>query len=181
MPQSSSALSHFLVNTGDLYTIDAKKLIYQSSNAENHLYENLNDMLSASEAMVMDGSTMVISTNEAFLATTFSRKGADDHVEKDWWYTLGDSSSAMTSTVRRTGVEYSMEIKYFIDDFYDWKEDSPLKGGPILTDGEMYRLHEVGLAKQFPVEGCYEVNVTWKKGERFLTNSQEPTLKEARR
>ncbi|NMA91138.1 MAG: VWA domain-containing protein, partial [Amphibacillus sp.] len=55
MRQSASALSHFLKNTGDLYTIDAKKLINQSSNAEDHLYKNLNDMLSASEAMVMDG------------------------------------------------------------------------------------------------------------------------------
>ena len=124
---------------------------------------------------------MVITTNKAFVATTLSEKGTDDHMEKDWWYTLGNSSSAMTGTVRRIGEEYSMEIKYFIDDFYDWEKDSPLKGGPIITDGEMYRLHEVGLAKQFPVEGCYEVNVTWKKGERFLTNSQEPTLKEEQR
>ena len=145
-----------------------------------HLYDNLNLMLAASEDMVMDGKSMVITTNTPFIATTLSNTGSDKRQEKDWWYTIGNSSSAMTGTVTRTGKEYSMEINYFIDDFYDWEKDSPLKGGPLITDGEMYRLHEVGLAKQFPVEGCYKIKVTWSKGQRFITSTVEPSLEEVR-
>jgi hypothetical protein len=137
-------------------------------------------MLTASEAMVMDGKTIVITTNTPFVATSLSNTGADDNKEKDWWFTIGNSSSAMTATVTRNGEQYVMEINYYIDDFYDWEKGSPLKGGPLLTDGEMYRLHEVGLAKQFPVEGCYKVKVTWTRGQRFDSNTTEPTLEEAR-
>lgn len=180
MPQASSALSHFIGNTGNLYTINAKKLMNQSPNAKNHLYDNLNHMLTASEAMVMDGKTIVITTNTPFVATSLSNTGADDNKEKDWWFTIGNSSSAMTATVTRNGEQYVMVINYYIDDFYDWEKGSPLKGGPLLTDGEMYRLHEVGLAKQFPVEGCYKVKVTWTRGQRFDSNTTEPTLEEAR-
>jgi len=40
-------------------------------------------------------------------------------------------------------------MEWLINDFYDWEKDSKAKGGPLVTDGEMYRLHEVGLARQF--------------------------------
>lgn len=181
MPQAASALSHFVGNKGKLYTINARKLMSQSPNAKNHLHENLNLMLKAGEDMVVDGNTMVIATNKPFVATTLSTFGSSDQKEKDWWFTIGNASSAMTATVTRTGENYEMEIFYYIDDFYDWEKGSPLKGGPLLTDGEMYRLHEVGLAKQFPVEGCYKATVRWTRGQRFDSGTTQPTLEEARR
>jgi hypothetical protein len=125
--------------------------------------------------------TMVIATNKPFVATTLLTFGSSDQKEKDWWFTIGNASSAMTATVTRTGENYEMEILYYIDDFYDWEKGSPLKGGPLLTDGEMYRLHEVGLAKQFPVEGCYKATVKWTRGQRFDSGTTQPTLEEARR
>lgn len=181
MPQASAALLYFLLNIGKTYTINAKKLINDSPNAKNHFYDNINQMLAASEDMVMDGKTMVITTNTPFVATTLSNVGSDKWKEMDWWYTIGNSSAAMTGTVTCSGEEYTMELNYFIDDFYDWEKGSPLKGGPLVTDGEMYRLHEVGLAKQFPVEGSYKVKVTWTKGQRFNTSTNKPKVEEVRR
>ena len=138
---------------------------------------NLNHLLTASELMVMDGRSMTITTNTPFVATTLSNTGSQLNAERDWWYTIGNSSAAMTCTVARSGNNYSMRLNYFIDDFYNWEKDSTLKGGPLITDGEMYRLHEVGLAKQFRVGGRYTIEVEWSAGQRFESGTATPTVK----
>jgi hypothetical protein len=148
----SSSLYHFLDSTGTLWEINAKNLIHQSPNAKNHFENNLNQLMLASEMMVMDGETMIIASKDitlnefnkvmypfydvsdanpdkAFYATTLSESGVvfnpstKMYSELDWFLTLGTSHAAMTCTVVRYGDQYFMSVKYYIDDFYDWDPD----------------------------------------------------------
>ena len=176
MTQSASALNHFVGNTGSLYTIDAKELVKQSPNAREHLNNNLNLMIAAAEKMVMEANSLVITTNALFRATTLSSIEAANTAESDWKQTLGTSNAAMTGIATRSGDQYSMRVNYFIDDFYDWEKGSTASGG-LVTAGDMYRLHEVGLAKQYRINGRYQIEITWNRGQRFNSGVQ-PTRKE---
>lgn len=59
-----------------------------------------------------------------------------------------------------------MTVIYHMRDFYDWEEDSELKGG-FVTDGEMDELHRYGLAKEYELLGECKIDVTWEEGERY--------------
>lgn len=202
--QFSSSLYHFLDNTGTLWEINAKDLMNQSPHAKKRLETNLNQLISASEMMVMDGETMIITTKditlnefndviyEPFYATTFSERGVvfnpsiHTHSEFDWFLTLGTSHAAMTCTVVKYGDHYFMSVKYYIDDFYDWKPtynggafSAPSIFGPVgVTHSDLYHLHVVGYAQQYRVSGCYEALITWSTGQRFGLGATQPALME---
>ena len=104
----------------------------------------------------MDGQSMVIATKDpkdfpqgskGFIATDLSDGS-------DWYYTLKDSTAAMTCSVQRSGEHYTMHVKYYIDDYYDFDKDSNITLPYVnITAGDLYHLQIVGLANFFRVTG----------------------------
>ena len=183
-PNAKKAYSHFLANTGEPYEIDTQSLM-KTDNAKNFLYENLNQLIVAAEYMVADGKSMIITTKDVvamgkeyvkFQATNYSDIGGSLlSGEMDWHCTLGNSRAAMTADVTRTGTQYTMTLNYYINDFYDWDEGSNAFGG-LVNDGANYRLHQVGLAKQFRVYGIYPIKVTWSYHKLFDKDGKGPVI-----
>lgn len=77
----------------------------------------------------------------------------------------------MACELKKQNEKYTITLIYYIQDMYDWEEGSNDWGG-VVTDGEMFKLHQLGLAKQFPSVGTYKVTIEWEKGQRF-SNSDD--------
>jgi hypothetical protein len=171
-PNSAKALRHFLENTGTLYSISLSDMLSEFPEAEERMLKNFDLLLEACEHMVMDGETITLATNSAFhkhkdIYATRSLNGRFLSSTFDWNYTLGNSRAAIVGTVTRSEDSYFLMVNYFLDDFYHWKEGSDAKGG-LVTDGEMFILHNRGFAKQFRVEGSFKGQfISWNEGQRF--------------
>lgn len=60
----------------------------------------------------------------------------------------------MVGKCTRDGDKYKLELRYYVQDFYDWDKDSDFSAG-LMTDAEMYKLHKAGMAKAFENRGVY--------------------------
>ena len=62
------------------------------------------------------------------------------------------------------GEEYTMNLKYYMFDYYDWnKNDTMLIG--FVSASDMYKLCRCGSAQFYENWGLYETTITWKDNE----------------
>ena len=65
-----------------------------------------------------------------------------------------------------------MNWHFYLHDLYDWDLQSEGRGG-LVTDRQMAMLHRNGFAREYPVSGRYDIEVSWQKGERLKSNFYE--------
>jgi len=155
MPDGASGLARYLLNIGGTRTFNIENFLANSSNAQTNFRDNLYALFEASEGMVMDGETLVISTTSVqrewenqFKAT--SQPTFTDYLSPgmyNYFFLLHNSSASMVSSVTRNGDEYTMKFKYYVDDFYHFKNTANRLF--FVTDAQLWRLHQVGLAHEF--------------------------------
>ena len=161
-------IEHFLNNTGDDYNYDATDLI-NKTRASKCYNTNINKMLELCEDTVTDNlnfATLPSTTIKQFQAADFSTFGASNLHDVDWWFSIGDCGGAMSLNCTKENDKYTAKVKYYFLDYYDWEKGSDDFGG-FVTDGEMYELHEAGIAKAYKSIGLYSTTIEWKKGQRF--------------
>ncbi len=143
--------------------------IEDTNNAKAHFRKNMNNMLQAAELMVLDNETAYVSTVNSVNGVIVTSSLSDVQEDPNWWFSVGNASGDMVGRIKRTGNKYTMELKYYVHDFYNWEKDGDKPGG-FVTDGEMYILHTVGWAKQYEIEALVTTTISWSKGERLDEN-----------
>lgn len=179
---ASKFMSNYLDNSGLLYTFSADRVL-ATPNGERHFCDNINELLETCEMAISNQASLCIATKDGagLKATTYSNTGVseDDKEGKDWWYSIGNSTAAITAKCTNDNGIYTLELYYYIQDFYDWEKNSEARGG-LVNDGEMYELHEAGYAREYEVLGSYNTTIVWSKGERF-SSKEDVELSSSRR
>jgi len=88
------------------------------------------------------------------------------HLDINWFSGYGECNAYLVGNIKRTSEEwYEGLTKYMVFDMYNWLEGSEatLAPGIIPTDGELHKLHEAGLAREFYQSGVYEDTLSWYK------------------
>ncbi|MBP5361529.1 MAG: hypothetical protein J6Y71_00640 [Ruminococcus sp.] len=93
-------------------------------------------------------------------------------IRQDWHLSIGDASAAIFVKCKRTGNSYEAVIKYYILDYYDW-ETNATKGAALVSDGDMYKLHVAGDAREFRTIGLYETTLKWNQGQKLRLKSDK--------
>jgi hypothetical protein len=64
--------------------------------------------------------------------------------------------------------EKSLFFVFHFDDMYNWDVGKGVEiGGAFVKDVQLGRLHQVGLAREFPMSGACFKKVRWCPGQRF--------------
>ncbi|GAA1016651.1 hypothetical protein STXM2123_759 [Streptomyces sp. F-3] len=86
-----------------------------------------------------------------------------ENLDPNWFYAVGGANSNVTGVVTavpdangnpKIGIDYQVNVW----DRYNWDEGKGVKVGPLdIPDGQMAKLHRVGLAQEFDMSGSSSV------------------------
>lgn len=176
MPNAASFMHHFLGNSGDDYIYDAEPVIKGTNCGKKYYIQNINEVINLCESTVVDELWFISKPSVQFQGTDFSTTGCVDETDTalDWWFSIGDSDASMSIHCEKRGDTYFATVTYYLLDYYDWQKESPLQGG-LVSDGEMYDLHVVGMAREFKSVGKYTREISWKKGDKIDETALDST------
>ncbi len=169
---AAKALEHFLGNTGKKLNFNNDKGLLNTYRGKENFAKNTNSLIAVIEETVKNGKNLTFASNVELTGTDFSTH-LDDLADLGWWYAVGSTRATMVGTAKNNNGIYEMTLKYNILDFYDWKKEGTIMNGGfggLVSDAEMYKLHALGVAKQYRIEMNYTIKISWKKGDRYYLN-----------
>jgi len=151
-------MRHYLDNTGAVQTVDPAMIqrdLPGVARAMDGTFQT--NIVQAAANEVRDqyqGQPMQFQITEPWKVASATKPQS-----QDWFFALGSFSYAHTADVRVTPnadgsahVEIRSQLNIF--DRYNWDAGKSVTIGPItVTDEQMGRLHDVGLAREFEVRG----------------------------
>lgn len=169
MPDAEDMLSHFLGNTGTIYTVSLKDLLLENDHAGSSLDEHINNAIAAAEYYLTAQTGTVVFTTTAE-ETGCKTKENGESAFNNWYLAIGEYRVWYSCTVTKSGNNFTMNMTYHLRDFYDWDPNNHTAIGSI-SQAEMYTLHCAGMAKHYKVVGSAEVTITWQAGETVGTGA----------
>lgn len=174
MPHAGTFLAYYNSNIGVPYIYDGKEIIARTFAGRKNFNSMMNKVVDAAESTLKDGGHMCISTvtdrsgltedeRNLFEVDCYTYKNP---YEFDWCYSVGKCTSGLVADITRNGDSYTIKLKYYIIDLYDWDRGD---------ESALHYLHKCGLSKAYYSLGTYEKEFTWKKQKRFknVVNSLE--------
>lgn len=202
LDNAADMLYYYLTNSTSELILpedDVKDVISCHDNNMLHLKYNINQLMSAAEQTTYNNTNTICTTSDSAMRVVCM---VDREVEcelrgvevngvthpdtmmelntgkqADWNLALGSCYGGMVAEVTSNGNNYSMRYKYYILDVYEWAAHAP--DSETLSQ-IMHRLHEIGLAHQYLITGCYEGTIEWTKGDttasEYVMNQIESDL-----
>lgn len=179
-------LSLYLNGKGEPFTFPSEEMYNiiwsHNANIEHYVY-NINKIKEAAEDIITNNdysNPIILSTkpDSIFKLACYKGHNCDTHnptnndssgyyydtaFALDIGYSLGESLCGMTGEAYLEDNIYHLKVKYYLIDTYEfavhWEDD--------ITDleRELHYLHECGWSKEFLMNGVYEEEFTWEKGE----------------
>lgn len=163
---ASKHLKHYLGNSGTEYTIDARGLFTEDSQAKRLFYSELNRAM-----RFVEGKAQGRNRGFHLVSKTWDKGFTERNT--NWYYATyqfrayGDGPAEILPNCR-----YRLRFAYHFDDPYDWHARMKVTiMGITITDDLMRHLHLTGLAREFHMVGRYTKTVTWEKGQYFDVNT----------
>jgi hypothetical protein len=160
MPDAAHNLQRFLDNTGGVQSIEFKRMIEESPSTYESMVKDVNEAIEAAENLSIDQQTMHMVTVKEIV------RDASDIRNFNWWFAIGGYRTWTKASVYRNGDAYTMFMQYNMRDLYDWNDKEWQLGG-FTFDPELFKLHEYGMAQHYLNVGYVDIEVTWKRGQRY--------------
>lgn len=141
-------------------TVDVSAMLREIGGFRDQVQRSMEELRAAIETALANGPAPRRKRGRRNVA------GASTLTSNDWFYALGRFSyqvDAEIAPLHGHGSPREVAVRYVlhITDFYDWDQDAvtlpiphPETGKAItIPDGSMRRLHRVGLAREYPIEG----------------------------
>ncbi len=154
-PRAQTFLLDYLRNKQNRFFYDATS-IFMVDGAVNNLGHNLYPLMNSAVKYIRAGETMFITikpsvpTNGVSVPWNYT----------DWFAAVHEADCNAVAEISYDGSTYSMNLKYYVFDYYDWSEEQD-GGIGIISDQEMYSLCRAGISRFYENWGIYETSVTW--------------------
>ncbi|MCS3779145.1 hypothetical protein [Tsukamurella ocularis] len=152
LPQGSRGLQQYVGGTGRPLSISPEDLMADSAQYNKHVSDTVQHIISD---MLARGTT----GTQAFVSSWDGTSTATDST--DWHFLLGKFSTSISGLVNlKPDGSYTVSYVVHVYDYYDWKPGAPMPEiaqDVGLSAEDMFRLHMVGLAKNFETVGTSAV------------------------
>lgn len=165
-------LMKYITNYEERNFYSCEEVLARSSDARTTMATDVRALMLAAEGYLDQNETVI-------LAQTPENENNGIHIEvglidkeydlylfnsvTDFW-AIHDAKTRIVGAVSYDGKEYTMKVKYYIFDYYDWNEAQDVKFG-LVSDSQLYQLCRSGKARFFENWGIYETQYTWTPTE----------------
>ncbi|MER6350026.1 hypothetical protein ACWC10_30405 [Streptomyces sp. NPDC001595] len=161
MTDASRHMAHYLNNSGSPMTLPVDKMMSDvpafKSYVDDTVRLNQDDWRrQAQEEFRKNGGKPIAFPVEAKQPEGFY---FTESLDKNWFYAVGGANTNVTGVVTAVPDEHgnpkiTVDYQANVWDRYNWDEGKGVKVGPMeIPDGEMAKLHRVGLAQEFDMSG----------------------------
>ncbi|MDI9889432.1 hypothetical protein QMZ92_35290 [Streptomyces sp. HNM0645] len=161
MTDASRHMAHYLGNSGSSVTLSVDKMMTDVPSFKSYIDDivrtNQDDWREqALEEFRKNGGKPVAFPVEAKAPEGFYFSKETD---ENWFYAVGGANANVTGVVTAVpdahgNPEIAMDYQANVWDRYNWDEGKGVKIGPMeIPDGQMAKLHRVGLAQEFDMSG----------------------------
>ena len=120
------------------------------------------------DKIINDGTYCFATKDDAnFNALCFDNKGSNcdathgtgysNSIHMDWQNTIGESMGALTVQTTKNNEHYSMKVRYYIKDIYEWAYHYDDDNLSLL----LHSMHEAGFSQEFLMDGIFEFTIEW--------------------
>lgn len=175
VPDGSNNLKHFLNCSGEDVEMDVKSLLFWSTYARNLYNDYILKLKQYAEDTIKIGDNLVIGSkaidtdndgkSDGLIAFSRGEGVAGCILDMNWFTAYGECNAYLVGNVKHISEKtYEGTSKYMVFDMYNWLPNSPatLLEGIIPTDGELHKLHEAGLAREFYQSGTHVDKLSWE-------------------
>ena len=138
-------------------------ILFSDKTALENRNNDLNNALYACEVLAMQGQSLSFNSQIENLY---------HNLTGDFWYGMGSyftriEITDLTMSYNKNGdVVYKANIKYIVEDFYNFDPADTSDLFPGISPNELHQLHKAGLAKEFLTHGEKTYKLTWTEGQR---------------
>lgn len=154
-PRAQTFLLDYLYNKQNRFFYDATS-IFMVDNAVDNFGHNIYPLLNAAIKYIQEGETIFITIKPSVQTNGISVPW----YYTDWFAAVHEADCNAVAEISYDGSTYSMNLKYYVFDYYDWDEERD-DGVGIISDQEMYYLCRAGVSRFYENWGIYETSVTW--------------------
>lgn len=175
----ASFLRQYIDGEEDRYFYSCKGVLKRNKNArEQFANDALGLMQAARKYMEQTGETVV--TLAQAPKNQNSGVKLEPFVKDPFEFHPGDFLAINVANTRTIGIvffdgeKYTLDLKYYIFDYYDWDKNQTAHLGAV-SDSQMYQMCRCGAARFYESWGLYETQFSW---EPSVESEQEALKKE---
>ena len=146
--------------------------IYASADVQEYIKINSKKIMDIAESNLKTGQKAVIKTIKPL-------KGSGGEYDKNInvFGFLNNSSSHMIAEVTNKNNKYTMKLRYFIVDSYDWKSSNEcdIAQPACVTENYHFNSMLLGKAKAFLVKIEYDMELVWSRGQEATIKLKDNT------
>ena len=154
-------MRHYLNNTGATLNVSGDAMLRDLPGLEERFQQEISLARDEANTRIEGGETEFSLTGER--KNYYAHKGES----QDWFFAIGGFTywytADVTAVVDGENVEVNMDITLHVFDRYNWDAGKSVSiAGVTVTDESLGRLHTVGLAQEYEVNGeSSPRNETW--------------------
>ncbi len=175
-PRAAVFLEDYITNADhNRYFYDATS-IFVIENAFDNFKDNMFHFVKCAINNIHEGETIYLAVKPSADTSGISVPW----YYLDWFAAVHEADCSIVAEISYDGTTYSMSLKYYVVDYYDWSEEQD-GGVGMISDREMYDLCRSGAARFYENWGIYETSITWTNENGYaaedLANVVVDTLK----
>ena len=160
-PRGAQHFLHFLSNSGEILQMEVDRLLEDNpvQDIEDEvasLEERINEQIELAKA---EADALIREAQDEIEAVEASWDGEWQQfyaTDGDWYWALGGFQYRLTAEIRyEAGSPVVINYRVEVEDNYNWDagKEIELRFGIKITDEMFQRLHIVGIAREFSIEG----------------------------
>ncbi|MDE6530723.1 MAG: cellulose binding domain-containing protein [Lachnospiraceae bacterium] len=156
-PRSVTFLNDYMGNTKHRYFYYAASMFVDGQNNEG-VKDNLYGLIKEATKYIREGETIYVTMRPDKPLSGISIP----YYNLDWFAAVHEADGGAVAEISYDGDVYTMNLKYYVVDYYDWDEAQDGYLG-IISDQEMYHLCRTGACRFYENWGIYETSISWTK------------------
>lgn len=174
--------------TEDIYKTDHTRrktnlnlAIDQNTKIREKVVSNIDDVIEAAEKFCVNENSSVTFCNKIEDSNAAEKQSSYTDPEADWYLFINRYRIKMQCTVTRKNNSYTMQMRYGLEDYYDWKVINHPGYEEILNNIEgvaidlaslyLELMHKAGMSRNYTTYGETNYTIQWNQGQRTSTGA----------
>lgn len=177
-PDANKLLLQYIGNKEDRYFYSCDNIMKNNKQTREIWAEDMWHLMVAAEEYLQENQTAIIAqtpSNEGNgviyqAMNKFEGEVPDYEIELKYFFAIRMAKTREVAEISYDGKFYTMKLRYYLFDYYDWDEAQDRKIGTV-SDKDLYKMCRCGNSKFFENWWLYETLLIWEGNDESRNNA----------
>ncbi len=177
-PDANKLLLQYIGNKEDRYFYSCDNIMKNNKQTREIWAEDMWHLMVAAEEYLQENQTAIIAqtpSNEGNgviyqAMNKFEGEVPDYEIELKYFFAIRMAKTREVAEISYDGKFYTMKLRYYLFDYYDWDEAQDRKIGTV-SDKDLYKMCRCGNSKFYENWWLYETLLIWEGNDESRNNA----------